>query len=204
LLLLVTLIPLFGARLSLILKSFGKSRLDNHLLLSTLIKVHSKRLKNEPPQEVFSFLLENLLLLTNSEYGFIGDVVRKEGSKPYLKTWAITDIAWSKETKKLYDESYEKGLEFKNLDNLFGFVIKQNTSIISNDPKTDSRAGNRIPQGHPPLNCFLGLPIRYNDELIGTVGIANRPGGYSKEIIKYLEPFMVTVGSLLVANRRIT
>ncbi|MFT7044626.1 MAG: hypothetical protein ACJAW7_003404 [Candidatus Azotimanducaceae bacterium] len=38
------------------------------------------------------------------------------------------------------------------------------------------RAG--LPEGHPDLNAFLGLPILVNAELIAVVGLANPYGTY--------------------------
>ena len=32
------------------------------------------------------------------------------------------------------------------------------------------------------LNHYLGLPIRCNNELVGMIGISNRPNGYTQEI----------------------
>jgi GAF domain-containing protein len=179
------------------------SGLDNYLLLSLLVNTHTKRLKGLPPREIFSFLLHHLLVLTNSEYGFIGDIVYPKDGDPYLKTWAITDIAWSEDIKKYYDENIKEGLEFRALDTLFGSAILTKAPVISNNPISDPRAGNRRPDGHPDLNCFLGLPIFYEDKMIGMVGLANRPEGYPEGIIDYLDPFVTTAGSLLMANRRL-
>jgi GAF domain-containing protein len=175
---------------------------DITTLLLIVSQLHGKRLRGESPQVMFSFILEHLLLATGSEYGFIGDVVRCENQDPYLKTWAITDIAWSKETKEFYESGLEKGLDFRNLDSLFGEVIKTERKVISNTPKTDPRSGGNLPEGHPPLKCFLGLPILYAGEMIGMVGVANRPGGYDDKLVNYLSPLMTSLGSLLMANRR--
>ena len=49
-------------------------------------------------REAFDDLLDTVLRLTQSEYGFIGEVLHEAG-QPYLKTWAISDIAWNAETR---------------------------------------------------------------------------------------------------------
>ncbi|HSN97286.1 MAG TPA: hypothetical protein VLS89_03275, partial [Candidatus Nanopelagicales bacterium] len=43
---------------------------------------------------VFEALLRGLLAATGSEYGFIGEVHRASEGQPFLKTHAITNIAW--------------------------------------------------------------------------------------------------------------
>lgn len=146
------------------------------------------------PSASFEKLLDSLLSLTGSEYGFIGEVLYREGV-PYLKTYAITNIAWNEETREFYEKNAPQGLEFFNLNTLFGAVMTTGEMIISNDPAHDPRAGGLAP-GHPPLESFLGIPLTMEGELIGMVGIANRPGGYDEDLYRQLEPFRTTVTTL--------
>lgn len=167
-------------------------------MIETIIKAHQFFIEGQPKFQVFKFLLENLLQISDSEYGFIGEILYKDGM-PFLRTNAITNIAWNEELRKKYDNAREIGFDFMNLDNLFGLVIMNNEVIISNDPKNDTRRGNKykIPQGHPPLNAFAGIPFHHNKQMIGMVGIANRPGGYTDEYIEYLSPFINTCSTLI-------
>ncbi len=163
---------------------------------------------------IFEGLLSTLLEISNSEYGFIGEVLfRKDGSTymedslmkirgvPYLKTHSITNIAWDAATQAFYEENYEQGMEFTNMNTLFGAVIMTGQPVIANSPTTDPRRGG-IPSGHPPLLAFLGLPFYQGDRLMGMVGIANRPGGYSAQMVEDLQPFLVTC-SILVEGYRL-
>ncbi|HEC13851.1 MAG TPA: response regulator, partial [Acidiferrobacteraceae bacterium] len=146
-------------------------------------------------------LLDALLELTESEYGLIGEVFFDDHAKPYLKTHAITNIAWSPGTQKLYDELEEKGFEFRNLNNLLGRVLTSRESIISNHPASDPQSGG-LPKGHPAMNAFLGKPIFYGNELVGMYGVANCAGGYDEEIQEFLRPFNATLG-VMIHSRRI-
>ncbi len=51
------------------------------------------------------------------------------------------------------------------------------------------------------MNAFLGLPFCIGDQLAGTVGIANRPGGYDEELVDYLQPFLATCANIIGACR---
>jgi len=150
--------------------------------------------------EVFGDLLESLLELTGSEYGFMGEVFLDEGGRPYVKSYATTNIAWNDETQRLYEKAREKGMVFSRLDCLYGAVLTTGNLIISNDPANDSRSCG-LPPGHPPLNSFMGVPLRGRDGLLGMVGVANRPGGYTPELARRLEPFLVACGCLLQSWR---
>ena len=54
----------------------------------------------------------------------------------------------------------------------------------SRSDRHDSRGGG-IPEGHPALNAFLGMPFHIGQRLAGMIGIADRPGasgGSSAEV----------------------
>lgn len=176
----------------------------NNALLSTMSKAESQFITSENPLIIFEQLLSDLLDLTDSEYGFIGEVLfREDGSAvmeenflkikgvPYLKSHSISNIAWNEETQKYYQENYQKGMEFSNMNTLFGAVIMTGKPVIANNLSTDPRRGG-TPEGHPPLNAFLGLPFFSGDRLVGIIGIANAPDGYDTSVVEYLQPFLLT------------
>ncbi|MGA1623705.1 MAG: PAS domain S-box protein, partial [Synechocystis sp.] len=186
---------------------------QNNQLLKTISRAQIAFINATDRLIIFEELLANLLELTDSEYGFIGEVLFRENGTatmeesfmkirgvPYVKTHGITNIAWNEETQKLYEENYEQGMEFTNMNTLFGAVIMTGKPVIANSPRTDPRRGG-TPAGHPPLNAFLGIPFFRGNNLMGMVGIANRPGGYSEDIIKFLEPFLITCSNLIEGYR---
>ena len=147
---------------------------------------------------LFDGLLSNFLKLTDSEYGFIGERLLRPDGTPFLKTHAITNIAWDEATLAFYKEQAPKGMEFDNLNSLFGHVIRTGRPLISNDPATDQRAAG-IPAGHPALAAFLGIPLFLGDHYLGMAGIANRPGGYDAELLRHLNPLISSTAALIHA-----
>ncbi len=148
--------------------------------------------------------LSGLISLTGSEYGFIGTVERDEQGK-YLQTKAITDISWDESTRDLYERNRSTGMQFRNLDTLFGRVVSSGTTVVANDVAHDPRASGR-PHGHPPLERFLGISCGRGEHIVGVIGLANRQGGYSAELVAELEPAAAfvesTINSLRNASRR--
>ena len=169
-------------------------------LLQALTEAQLEFIRGSDAHHLFDKLLAVLLELTESEYGFIGEVFRDAQGAPYVRTHAITHIAWTDELRELYARSAAQGMEFRNLETLFGRVLTTGEPVVANEPGTDPRAGG-LPAGHPPLNAFLGLPLKSGDELVGQVGIANRPGGYGPEIIEFLQPFVATCCSIILGWR---
>ena len=169
------------------------------IFLDALSRAQSQFISRTDPNALFDELLNSILDVTGSEYGFIGQVLYSDG-KPYLKNFATTDISWNEETRSFYETNSPDGLEFVNLDNLFGAVITSGKPVITNDAPNDPRAGG-IPEGHPPLKSFMGLPFYSGETLIGMVALANREGGYDQSIIEFLSPLLSTSSAIIESFR---
>ncbi|MFQ5508982.1 MAG: sigma 54-interacting transcriptional regulator [Leptospirillia bacterium] len=172
-------------------------------LFESISQIQSQHIQAQDMNTLCDDMLARLLDLTGSEYGFIGEMLHTPEGAPYLKTRAISDIAWNDESRKFYDENVARGLEFFNLDTLFGEVLKTRWPVIADDPENDPRSGG-LPEGHPPLNTFLGHPLIVGNEMLGMVGIANRPGGYDEELLTFLQPLLNTVANIILAHRNET
>lgn len=165
-------------------------------MLEAIAKAQSSVLLQKDTHDIFDDLLTSILHLTESEYGFIGEIHYKENNTPWLKTHAINNIAWNDEPRKFYDQNAPQGLEFSNLDTLIGASINSLKPVISNTPSRDERRGE-LPDGHPEMNSFLTIPIVRNNRGTGLIAIANRPGGYSEELIHWLDPLLITIGQII-------
>ncbi len=152
------------------------------------------------PDAPFEVLLADALRLTASEYGFIGEVLHDAAGAPYLKSHAITNIAWNEETRNFYEQNVAQGLEFRNLETLFGRVMVSGKPVIANDPGRDPRRGG-LPPGHPAMHAFLGQPIYSGDSLVGMIGLANAPGGYDLATFGSRALFMSLCCNLILAFR---
>jgi PAS domain S-box-containing protein len=173
---------------------------DQQRLMEVIARAQSEFIREPDRRRAFDGLLADVLELTGSEYGFIGEVLRRAENVPYLKTYAITDIAWDDETRAFYASNAPAGLEFTNLETLFGAALKTGQPVIANNPAHDPRRGG-LPHGHPALNAFLGIPVFRGGEMVAMLGLANRPGGYGEELLEFLHPLLVTLGQLVEAAR---
>lgn len=157
-------------------------------------------LTNDNEHAAFELMLGDLLALTGSQFGFVGEVLHQEDDTPYLKIGAITNIAWSPETRALYQDVERRGLIFDRLDNILGQPMVTGEVIVSSDLATDPRRGG-LPSGHPPISTYIGIPVFSGDRQIGLIGLANRTGGYKARLAEELEPLMQTVGNLIERKR---
>ena len=125
--------------------------------------------------------------ITESKFGFVGEI-NDQG----LEDIAISNPGW--DACNIIDAGGHRstGRNFK-IHGIFGRVIKDGKSLITNDPSHHpARIG--LPKGHPPLESFLGVPLIHQEKVIGMIAVANRPGGYSnveQESLEALAPAIV-------------
>jgi PAS domain S-box-containing protein len=169
-------------------------------MLEAMNMAHRGFLDEVDSHQLFDSLLQSVLRITGSEYGYIGEVFDAPGDGRYQLSRAISNLAWTPEIQKYYQENWRDGLRFTVNETLQGRVIATGKPVISNDPKNDPRSKG-IPEGHPPITTFMGLPIYKGSTLVGTLGVANRPGGYNQQLVDFMEPFLSTCASIIDAYK---
>ncbi len=170
------------------------------LLTECITRVQAEFILAEDRRKAFDSLLIDILSITDSSYGFIGEVLYDAFGAPYLKTFAITDIAWDAASRQFYAENAPSGFEFRNLNTLFGYTLLHKQVMIANEPATHPHAGG-TPTGHPPLNTYLGIPIFFDGVLIAMIGLANKLSGYHEKDVEFLRPLTSTIGQLVYATQ---
>jgi len=143
-------------------------------------------------------ILEGLLKITGSNYGFIGSVAH-DGLRPYLKMHAARSFEWDESIVEVYHRKCTEGLEIHDMDNLIGDVITNRKHVICNDVKNEL-GDRKVPKSHPDMSNFLGVPIVYGNNLVGVYGLANKEGGYSQQDMDFLKPFNATYSAIIHAK----
>ncbi|MHB8108923.1 MAG: hybrid sensor histidine kinase/response regulator [Syntrophorhabdaceae bacterium] len=126
--------------------------------------------------------------LTSSEFGFIGEV-QPDGS---VHDVAISGPGW--ELCQMHNQTGHNPTpgDFSRYG-LYGWVLDNGKSIIANDPSGHPKSVG-IPEGHPPLHSFLGVPLIDGNRTIGIIALGNREDGYrdkDRELIENLSPAIV-------------
>ena len=171
-----------------------------HRLLQAISQAQGLFIASAPPRAAFEALLQEVLVLTQSAFGVVGQVEHPPGQAPLLRVHAITDISWDEASRARYAQVAEQGMVFDNPQSLVGAALISGEPLISNQPASDPRSGG-LPHGHPPLTAFMGLPIHAAGQLVAMVGVANRAGGYSSADVHFLQPLLNSVGQLEMARR---
>jgi signal transduction histidine kinase len=142
-------------------------------------------------QQVLDRALAFCLDLTQSAFGFIGLL---NGSQQM-------DVAAINGFEPLDPNFYDNFRLIPVRPSVFGVVITNGRSKLSNDVLHDpDRVGQ--PRGHPPVRTFLGVPLQVGDRVIGMIGVANKPSGYTTDEERLLSTFANQV-AVAIENARL-
>lgn len=168
-------------------------------LLDLLNQAQTTFLLNRNVQDACEALFEPLLRISDSTFGFIGIVQHPAGSTPTLAIQAMSHRPpRGLPTQAPQAENPEAPLLEIALDQLgplLGPALQHQQIVLSNQGMTTS-----LPPGAPPLRNFLGLPIRFDNRLVGLIGLGNRTEGYDEQMVQLLEPLVMTLGTLFHAR----
>jgi two-component system CheB/CheR fusion protein len=119
--------------------------------------------------------------LTSSAFGFIDEI----GPDGLLHDIALSDPGWAQ--CAMEDKSGHKRLPgCFEIRGLYGKVFAEGKSFFTNTP-AEHPDSIGTPNGHPDLTAFLGVPLVGEGGTIGTMALANRPGGYTQNELEILE-----------------
>ncbi len=171
-----------------------------HRQLDMIQKVQARYITDSDTSYLFKSLLPDILDLTDSEFGFIGEVVEIEAGRQF-NIYAINNISWDEHERQKHAEHAAYKVEDIPTNDPFGCVIHTGNNILKNNMASAARSVG-IPRGCPPLSSILGMPIYYGTRMVGMIGLANRPGGYDQAVIEHLGPIASTSAQLLAAVGR--
>lgn len=143
-------------------------------------------LSNNDHDDVFINLLRDILEITNSPIGFFGEVLYNKDS-PYIKMRAISNIH-----KNSSDKKFVSGVEFHNLDSYILKPVISGETIVIND-----KDFLRHPRDHLLVDCYIGIPVKIDRNIVGLIGLANSVMGYGLSNELDLTPLVKTIAAMI-------
>ena len=141
-------------------------------------------------QQVLDRALAFCLDLTQSAFGFVGLLNGRQMDVAAIKGFEPSDPSF-----------YDNFRLIPVRPSVFGVVITNGRSKLSNDVLHDpDRVGQ--PRGHPPVRTFLGVPLQVGERVIGMIGVANKPSGYTTDEERLLTTFANQV-AVAIENARL-
>lgn len=164
-------------------------------LLDGIDKIFREALDCSREEDLGRLSLKVAEVLTSSRFGFIGMI----GKDDRLDDIAISESGWTvcrMEDRKRHETPPGGFL----LHGIYGRVLGKGDGFFTNRPADHpDRVG--FPDGHPPITCFMGVPLRIDSHAIGMVAVANRPGGYRDTDLWVLRRLAPAIAQVLHAKR---
>ncbi|MBI4775466.1 MAG: PAS domain S-box protein [Deltaproteobacteria bacterium] len=157
-------------------------------VLQGINRICQKVIRAESEEAFGETCLEIALEITGGEIGFIAEI----GNDGLLHYVAVSQSGWSQ--CAMIEQTGPEGPSCAfPLRGLHGRVVQDGKSLVVNDPRAhpDSIA---LPEGHPPLSSFLGVPLIEDGETTGIIAVANRKTGFradQQEDLEALAPAVV-------------
>lgn len=177
--------------------SFKKAEEDarrKNAVLNAINRIFKEALTCETEKTLASTCLSIAEELTGSKFGFLGEI----NHNGKFDTIALSDPGWDNCTMSKSDSSLL--LSNMEIGGIWGKVIKENTSLIINDPSSHPDSIG-IPEGHPEITSFLGIPIRSAGKVTGMIALANKEGGYNQSDLDSIEKLSISINEVLKAKR---
>lgn len=176
------------------LRAKAKIRHQN-AILAGIGRVFHEALVCETEKDVARTCLEVLEAITGSGFGFIGEV-REDGRMHDL---IISDPGWQACTMK--DQSGHRIAPGSFvIHGLYGKVLRDGKPYFTNTPVSHP-ASIGIPQGHPVITSFLGVPLMSAGKTMGLIALANREGGYRQQELDAAQSISGAVVQVLLRKR---
>lgn len=149
-------------------------------VLSAINRIFLKTITCETEEGVASTCLRVAEELTGSQFGFIGEI----NAAGKFDTIAISNPGW----KACKIQKSDAVLMINNMEirGLWSVVLTGGQPILTNDP-TSHPASIGLPEKHPPLTSFLGVPLQQKGETTGIIAMANKQEGYDEHDLEAIE-----------------
>lgn len=197
-LLMVASATLYGHRLARMIKREEEEKQFRRKTLDLIAIVQSTYISGngDDSHKVFEVLMSYLLDLTQSESGFIGEVLVNENGSYHLDIRVASDSGGHRDVQEVYDSCVP--------GSVYDRAIKTGDPLITNSI-TDHEVDGLVSKGSRRLKYHMAIPIVSGKDVICILSLANKAGGFSEKDIVLLEPVFRTIEAILgsIHDRRI-
>ena len=163
-------------------------------VLGAINQVFQETLTSDTEEEVARTCLAVAEELTDSRFGFIGEI----NGKGNFDNIAISDPGWL--ACRMPGTDAVVMTTNMEITGIWGRVLQDGKSCIANDPATEpDRTG--VPDGHPEWTSFLGVPLQQGGRTVGMIAVANKEAGYDAADREALEDLSVAFMEALARQR---
>ncbi|MCP5144272.1 MAG: PAS domain S-box protein [Gammaproteobacteria bacterium] len=171
-----------------------------NIILRGIHRAQSTYISARNRMSSFEQLLDVIVELSGSSFGYVIEVVNDLGERPLLKATAIVDRHATAALKPVYASLLARAESFDPEGSILATVVRSGQTLIINEP---GRCGQALGNGEVMLEftSFMGIPLWRGGQMIGVVGIGNRAHGYQPVQEFEVESLLLTCGNMIDAYR---
>lgn len=143
-------------------------------------------------ETILGELLSKWLHYMDSPIGFIVEILDPNNQPPDFKLHALVSLEKSGNSSVSAEQATLQAWR-----PLWQNILKGGRPIILTAQDLQDFADSYQP-GLPDIKSYLGMPLYQAEKMVGLVGIANRPEGYSDSILQELQPLLSACANLIV------
>jgi len=167
-------------------------------LLNMLQQANLDFVEHSQLQRTSQFMMNKLMEITESDCGFIGEVLKQQDGDTKINILSICH----RENKNTFSDANNINNTAHN-ECLINQVLDSGQVIIKNGPvDTPEQAG--MPSCCSTISNTMLVPVYYGTKIVGIYGLADRASGYDEKMIDFLQPFNATYAVLTHAKRSYT
>jgi PAS domain S-box-containing protein len=172
----------------------------SHAMLSAISRAQTRLIHHAGRDEVFGSLVRDVLAITESAFGFVAELGAGPDGTPCVLSFLPSESTWKYSTQTFRDACAAPGRRSATLPDVLADAARTQRVVILNDAPGSGDAA-RPPDGHPVVENLIVVPCLNGDTLVGLIGLANRRGGFDREIAELLAPAAITCANMFEAIR---
>jgi PAS domain S-box len=143
---------------------------ESEARLRTLLEIYKN--EHESEQALFSAAVDGVGIVASSPLGYIALVSPDESE--------ISMFAWSKKALQEFPAGDRPTVYPTARAGLWAEPVRVHRTVITNDYAAPHPEKKGLPDGHPPITRYLGVPLMEDGHAVLVAGVANKPADYTE------------------------
>lgn len=179
-------------------KRAEESEQRNHKLSQALTEATLHFLKSGDIQQMVQIMVRRSVDITGATLGFLYDLDHQDSAR----LLALYETRPDQE-RNLFQDLLKNVLPTMPKSHRLMFApVFQRTTVLTNNAEGNEFCEQTLPKNHPRIQSFLATPLFIGSDIVGVLGLANKPGGFTEREQVEVEAFAQTV-ALALQNARI-
>jgi len=171
-------------------------------VIPALVRILSNNLSSDSQiSNFYQIALNEIITLTESKYGLIGEILFEDIAFPYLHVLGLEDRNWSSKERSQFSDKLQQGINFRKLDGLFGQVRSTTSTVISQEKISDALISG-WPVDHPEFKNVIAIPLHGKKTVIGILMLANSNIDYTLAVENDLLVILQVLSNYIEENKQ--